>query len=418
MKLVLAFIFLLATGLTDVLGEVFFEERFLQGSIDNWTPSKVDLEKLGKAEFVKCEPAIDDEEDGGLNTTEPARFYRLSAPLKNTLNNKEKNMCVQFTVKYPQGAECVGAYVKLIGEDFNQDEFNGETPYEIMFGPDVCGFETRLVHVIFSHEGKNHLIKERIPFKVDNMTHLFRLNIFPNNSFSVFVDQELRRNGTLVDEFSMIKPREIDDPEDKKPEDWVDEVYIPDPDDKKPDDWDQPETIVDTSATKPDDWNDDTDGEWTAPMIRNPEFKGEWHQKSIPNPAYKGSWAPRKIPNPEFVDDPTLYERKIKYIGLDLWQVQSGTIFDNFIVSDDLNECDEHIKYWKKRHDVEEEVRRDREEAGDDTSEETDDEEGSGSGPTIQTSTNFDQVMEETKEREQERLDETEEDEKKRHEEL
>ncbi|VUZ39504.1 unnamed protein product [Hymenolepis diminuta] len=418
MKVFLASILLLAFSLTDVLGKIFFEERFLEGNINNWTPSKVEVDKLGKAEFGKAEPAVDDEEDGGLNTTEPARFYRLSAPFNDILKNKDKNMCLQFTVKYPLGADCSGGYVKLIGGDFKQDEFNGETPYEIMFGPDICGYEKRLVHVIFSHEGKNHLIKERIPFVVDNMTHLFRLNVFPNNSFSVFIDQELRRNGTLVDEFDILNPREIDDPEDKKPEDWVDDMRIPDPNDKKPDDWDQPETIVDTNATKPDDWNDDTDGEWIAPMIQNPEFKGEWRPKMIPNPAYKGEWVPKKIPNPEFVDDPTLYEREIKYIGLDLWQVKSGTIFDNFILSDDLNTCDDHTKYWKKRHIAEEKLRMEPLEA-DVVTTDRKDEEGLEKEGIIKTSSNFDELMKEMEDsKKQEEAEEVSAEESTLHEEL
>lgn len=46
-----------------------------------------------------------------------------------------------------------------------------------------------------------------------------------------------------------------------------------DPDDKKPDDWDQPEHIPDPDAKKPDDWDDDMDGEWEPPMIDNPAYK-------------------------------------------------------------------------------------------------------------------------------------------------
>ena len=40
---------------------------------------------------------------------------------------------------------------------------------------------------------------------------------------------------------SVNPPKEIDDPEDKKPADWVDEAKIDDPDASKPDDWDESE---------------------------------------------------------------------------------------------------------------------------------------------------------------------------------
>ena len=57
----------------------------------------------------------------------------------------------------------------------------------------------------------------------------------------------------------MNPPSEIDDPEDKKPEDWVDEKRIADPDATKPDDWDEdaPYEIPDEEAVKPEGWLDD-----------------------------------------------------------------------------------------------------------------------------------------------------------------
>ncbi|NJI29939.1 hypothetical protein HBI98_22545, partial [Aeromonas veronii] len=123
----------------------------------------------------------------------------------------------------------------------------------------------------------------------------------------------------------------------KKPEDWDDRATIPDPDDTKPEDWDKPEHIPDPDATKPDDWDDEMDGEWEPPMIDNPEYKGEWKPKQIDNPAYKGVWVHPEIDNPEYVEDKTLYLREdICTVGIDVWQVKSGTIFDNFLITNDV----------------------------------------------------------------------------------
>jgi len=56
----------------------------------------------------------------------------------------------------------------------------------------------------------------------------------------------------------------------------------------------------------------------------------------IPNPAYKGPWVQPKIANPEYVEDKTVgLFASHKYLGLEIWQVKSGTIFDNFLVTDD-----------------------------------------------------------------------------------
>lgn len=45
--------------------------------------------------------------------------------------------------------------------------------------------------------------------------------------------------------------------------------------DEKPEGYDNiPEFIVDQDATKPDDWDEEEDGEWEAPKIKNPDYKG------------------------------------------------------------------------------------------------------------------------------------------------
>lgn len=121
----------------------------------------------------------------------------------------------------------------------------------------------------------------------------------------------------------------------------VDEALIDDPEDKKPEGWDDiPKDIPDATAKKPDDWDDEDDGEWEAPRIPNPEYKGEWIAKRIDNPAYKGEWEPRKIPNPNYEPGARLgaYD-DIGYVGFELWIVNNGTIFDNLIVTDSLDDA-------------------------------------------------------------------------------
>ena len=59
-----------------------------------------------------------------------------------------------------------------------------------------------------------------------------------------------------------------------------------------------------------------------------------------------------EIDNPEYSPDPELYKHKeICAIGLDLWQVKSGTIFDNFLLTDDpeyAKKIGEEV--WKSRY--------------------------------------------------------------------
>merc|ERR1711998_744021 len=118
---------------------------------------------------------------------------------------------------------------------------------------------------------------------------------------------------------------------------------------------DIPAKISDPKAKKPDDWDDESDGTWEAPQIDNPEFKGEWKAKRIENPAYKGVWEAKLIPNPKYAADDKLYSyEKFGTVGIDVWQVKSGTIFDNILITDDVDYATAHAeKTWKAQKDGE-----------------------------------------------------------------
>merc|ERR1711910_53295 len=164
--------------------------------------------------------------------------------------------------------------------------------------------------------GKNHLIKKDIRCKDDVFTHLYTLILNTDGSFEVLIDNEKAESGTLTDDWDFLPPKKIKDPEAKKPADWVDNAKMDDPED----------------------WDDEMDGEWEPPMIDNPEYKGEWKPRQIDNPEYKGAWIHPEIDNPEYnaadAEGIAKYEENCK-IGFDLWQVKSGTIFDNLIITDD-----------------------------------------------------------------------------------
>merc|ERR1719190_129993 len=207
-----------------------------------------------------------------------------------------------------------------------------------MFGPDKCGY-TKRTHLIFNYKGKNVLKKSDLSYKQENegTSHLYTMILKPDNTVRVEIDQKKIYEGSIKEDWEVLKPREISDPDDKKPDDWVDE-----------------KRMVDSEAKKPDDWDDEEDGEWEAPMKDNPAYKGDWHVKRISNPAYKGIREAKKIANPEYVDDDNLYKYDdFGFIGFDLWQVKGGTIFDNVIITDDVAEADAFSKKWKAVSEVE-----------------------------------------------------------------
>merc|ERR1712028_232557 len=49
-----------------------------------------------------------------------------------------------------------------------------------------------------------------------------------------------------------------------------------------------------------------------------------------------GEWSPKQIANKDFVKGEQLAAFDAKYIGYELWIVNNGTIFDNILVTDDL----------------------------------------------------------------------------------
>jgi calreticulin len=305
-----------------------------------WVQSKARSD-YGEWKITAGEWFGDAKEDKGLQTSQDARHYSLSAKFDKLFDNKDKTTVIQFSVKFAQGIDCGGAYIKVIPDGLNQEQFKDDSPYYIMFGPDVCGSSTRRVHFIFSYKGKNLLWKKTLNCLTDKLTHVYTAIIKPDNTYEVHIDGEKKESGSLYEDWDFLPPKTIPDPSAKKPADWVDEREIPDPSDNKPEDWDkEPKFINDPEAKKPEDWEDEEDGAWEAPKIPNPEYKGEWSQKTIPNPAYKGEWKANEIDNPEYVHDEELaVYRDINYAGFEIWQVKAGTIFDDILVTDDVEEA-------------------------------------------------------------------------------
>ncbi|KAI8819292.1 Calreticulin family-domain-containing protein [Chytriomyces cf. hyalinus JEL632] len=307
-----------------------------------WVQSE-SKDDYGKFKVTAGKFFADSKASRGLQTSQDAKFYAMSAPLDKEFDNKGKDLVLQFTAKFEQNIDCGGGYIKLLPK-FEAKTFNGDTPYSIMFGPDICGYDKK-IHAIITYKGKNHLIKKTITPGSDQLTHQYTFVLHPDQTYSILLDGETKESGSILESWDLLPPKKIKDPNASKPSDWVDEAEISDPTDKKPVNWDDiPATIVDPDAEKPEDWDDEMDGEWEAPKISNPEYKGEWVANKIPNPAYKGAWVHPEIDNPEFKEDTEIYAFKNGHVGFDLWQVKSGTIFDNIIVTDSLDEAKEFAK--------------------------------------------------------------------------
>jgi calreticulin len=291
--------------------------------------------------------------DAGLQTAQDARFYAYSTSADAAFDNEGKTLVFSFSVTHEQNIDCGGGYLKLLPK-VDGKEFSGDSKYYIMFGPDICG-ATKKVHLIFHYKGKNLEWKKQPRAESDELTHFYTLILKPDNTYEVLIDNEKKESGKLDEDWEFLAPKTIADPNEKKPSDWVDEAEIVDPEDKKPSDWDtEPETVKDPEASKPDDWDEEEDGEWEAPTIPNPKYKGEWRARMIPNPKYKGEWKAKEIANPDYVEDDKLYHfADSQSIGIDLWQVKSGSIFDNILISTDPADAESLFKDYKSKLEAE-----------------------------------------------------------------
>jgi len=398
----LSFIALAATGaLAQTDGPIpafkpsSVEDGFLEQFTDDWsarwTPSEATKKTpvggetfsyVGKWEVE--DPSISViEGDKGLVAKSKAAHHAISAPFAKAIDFKNKPLVVQYEVKYQKGGNCGGGYVKLLEDGFQTSgkEFSDTTPWVVMFGPDLTCPGTK-VHFIFRHrnpktgEFEEKHLKDTPRPTIAKLTNLYTLLVNPDNTFEILVNGESSKNGSLLEDFDPpVNPsKEIDDSQDKKPEDWVEEAKIADPAAKKPADWDEdapyeivdedavkpegwldnePLTIPDPDATKPEEWDDSEDGEWIAPTVANPicvdaagcgewrrpfkanpDYKGKWYAPQIDNPAYKGPWAPRKIPNPSYFEDkaPIRSLKRIGGIGIELWTMTEDILFDNIYV--------------------------------------------------------------------------------------
>lgn len=293
--------------------------------------------------------------DPGLTTSQDEKHYTVSAHFMPFTNEGEE-LYIQYEVTlFQKDLRCGGAYMKIGPTMEEPRTFGDETPFNIMFGPDRC-HQLGRTHLVFQYDGRSVPKKYDIGWKQDPQFRntLYRLAIFPNNTARVDIDMEKRYLGDMRNDWEIIEPKRIPDPDDEMPLDWHVEPMIDDATDKKPASWTDAQRIPDMDAKPPADWDEDVDGKWLRPQKDNPEWRGPWHVRRIHNPEYKGFWEPRLMPNPEYVPNDKVYLwENFGYVGFDLWQVFAGTMFDNIIITSNRTAADEWAEKWRKNKEAE-----------------------------------------------------------------
>lgn len=85
-----------------------------------------------------------------------------------------------------------------------------------MFGPDICGTQTKKLHVIYSYQGQNYPIKKDVQCETDKLTHFYTFILRPDSTYSILIDGRERDSGSLYTDWDILPPRKIKDVNAKK----------------------------------------------------------------------------------------------------------------------------------------------------------------------------------------------------------
>jgi len=97
-----------------------------------------------------------------------------------------------------------------------------------MFGPDLCGTQTKKLHVILSYQGQNYPIRKDLECETDKLTHFYTFILRPDASYSVLVDNRERDSGSMYTDWDILPPRKIKDVKAKKViVGWLVFMYFP-----------------------------------------------------------------------------------------------------------------------------------------------------------------------------------------------
>lgn len=93
------------------------------------------------------------EGDRGLLLASPVNYYAVSTALRRPIFFGKETFVLQYEVKFQEGLECGGAYIKLFRAPieststlFRPERLDDQTPYTVMFGPDRCGTTDKVLN--------------------------------------------------------------------------------------------------------------------------------------------------------------------------------------------------------------------------------------------------------------------------------
>ncbi len=280
-------------------GTRYFEETFSDGDgwQSRWTQSDWHKEdgKAGQFELRKAKWSNASPEGIGLATAENERYYMWTAPFLQEWPGSAagRPLVIQFSVQHEQELDCGGAYVKLYSsvtaDEKSPRAFTSETPFSVLFGPEICASHLRHVQVsLWPSSSPVMWIGLKQPGRTapylrcytDQAVHTYTLEINPADStFAVYMDGVRHRWGSMRD--------------------WIE----------------HPERRQERE-TRPPPANGESDVKAPArPISLTQEEERAWAAN------FDLSFPP------------------ISRIGFEFWQSKAGSVFDNIIITDSVEDA-------------------------------------------------------------------------------
>jgi hypothetical protein len=191
-------------------GKVYHTENF-DGGFSKWVHSSWKSAESSAGKFNHTAGKwFGDAKDGlSLQTAEDYRFYTTSTKMTHPFLRKQagsadkKTLVLQYSVKHEQNwIECGGGYIKVFPAGLVQKDMNNESPASIVFGPDLCGTQTKDVLVTFRAGKELFPIKKHIRCESNKLTHFYTLIVNPDDSYEVRIDNSKKESGKLSEDFS------------------------------------------------------------------------------------------------------------------------------------------------------------------------------------------------------------------------
>lgn len=380
---------------TSSLAKLSFFDQFNYDSLESsgWIPSIADKSTgapyAGQWSLEEAKKYPGYAGDKALTMTSEAALYAISKKLPNVISNENKDLVLQYELKFSELIACGGGYLKLLSVGLEPETFNDETAFEIMFGPDICGSSNKIYFIMKKKVGSEiieSLLRTPPMARNHELSTLYTLIVRQNLDVEIRINGEVAKAGNILNTPNFMVPplavpEFIPDASAEKPDDWDDRRFVFDLKTKKPADWDEKhgrqwipnpdietprgwnddvsevEFIRDPDARKPASWVDEEDGEWKPPIIRNPkclygcgkweapkivnpEYQGEWAPPAIENPDYQGEWTPPLVENPDFDEDAKFHITPVGAIGIEVWSMHQGVSFNNIYLGNSVDEAE------------------------------------------------------------------------------